>query len=92
MTNDCVAANPSLYKKLAIHFVEVTFMHISVLLDGTNVGPVAPLPFTKVSLLMATLTDLAPFSTVNSTTVPIGNATLAFAGIVYVRGKVSDTG
>jgi hypothetical protein len=67
-------------------------MHISVWFAGTNTDPVVPLPKTSVSLVIDTLTENPIFSTVNKTTVPIGNATLAFAGIVYVLKFASDAG
>lgn len=67
-------------------------MHISVLFAATAKVPVVPAPKTNVSLVIATFTGVPAFSTVNNTTVPIGNATLALAGMVYVRTVVSATG
>ena len=70
----------------------MTLIAIKVLFGGTATVPVVPSPKTNVSVVIFTLTATPPFSTVNSTTVPIGNATLEFAGMVYVRTTVSATG
>ena len=68
------------------------FSAVSILPAGTFWVPVESRVLCSVSVVIATLNPCAPFSFTNTSTVPIVEATLEFAGIVNTRAAVSDAG
>ena len=78
---------------LIIHSVEVILIAVATPFAASVREPVVPAPARRiVSVVMAIVTVPAPFWLMNVNAVPIGYATVPFAGIVNVRAVVSAEG